>query len=685
MSLPSLAGKSLTLSLGVRLQKTLAALFPESDGLSFGSWCKRGKHQQVIGWGHKPRTEKAKQLADELGLAYLALEDGFYRSLRPGVLGEAPLSLVLDDLGIYYDASRSSRLEILLQEGGWQTPELLQRAETLIKIIRRHQISKYNHTRPLSHELPGKHSAKVLIVDQTYGDSSVTLGSANQATFKQMLDDAVAENPAADIIIKTHPDVIAGKKQGYFSTQDICSERVHLLGDAINPISLLEQVDRVYVVSSQLGFEALLCDKPVKCYGLPFYSGWGLTEDLQQNPRRTAKRSRAELFAAACILYPRYLNPDTGQLGEIEDLIDYFIRYKKLRDKLPGAEVVCGNFFWWKKRYLRRLLAPLGQRLSFTDSVDSGLKVDAGIVWGGRQKSAVTEYADQNNIPLISMEDGFIRSVGLGSDFALPLSLVLDKSGIYFDPQRPSDLEELLEKGGWSVEMLARAEDLRCMLLDGQISKYSVGNEQPLQLNATIGQRVILVPGQVEDDASIQLGCIDIKSNLGLLQEVKACCPDAYIVYKPHPDVVSGNRIGMIREDDALVYCHQVVSDLSMPACLSACDEVHTLTSLTGFEALLHGKQVATYGLPFYAGWGLTRDRHQCSRRTRKLSLEELIVGTLIEYPFYIDPQNKRLISVERAVALLRQQKLLRPAKISSRRAQKLLRAVRGLLQWNLC
>ena len=57
-----------------------------------------------------------------------------------------------------------------------------------------------------------------------------------------------------------------------------------------------------------------------------------------------------------------------------------------------------------------------------------------------------------------------------------------------------------------------------------------------------IGEKVILVPGQVPSDASIRLGCQDIRTNSQLLKIVRRNNPDSYIVYKPHPDVVAGLR-----------------------------------------------------------------------------------------------------------------------------------------------
>jgi capsular polysaccharide export protein len=54
----------------------------------------------------------------------------------------------------------------------------------------------------------------------------------------------------------------------------------------------------------------------------------------------------------------------------------------------------------------------------------------------GREKWQA--QADAQRIPLWRMEDGFIRSSGLGSDLLAPLSLVLDKTGIYYDASRPA-------------------------------------------------------------------------------------------------------------------------------------------------------------------------------------------------------------------------------------------------------
>ncbi|MPQ72173.1 capsular polysaccharide biosynthesis protein, partial [Pseudomonas sp. MWU12-2323] len=134
-----------------------------------------------------------------------------------------------------------------------------------------------------------------------------------------------------------------------------------------------------------------------------------------------------------------------------------------------------------------------------------------------------------------------------------------------------------------------------------RISKYNVGGAFRLPETA-VSKRVLLVPGQVEDDASIRTGSPQIHSNLALLQAARLANPQAWIVYKPHPDVIAGNRKGAVPADALAALADQVAIDADIADCLRVSDEVHTMTSLAGFEALLQGKTVHCYGAPFYAG-----------------------------------------------------------------------------------
>jgi capsular polysaccharide export protein len=257
------------------------------------------------------------------------------------------------------------------------------------------------------------------------------------------------------------------------------------------------------------------------------------------------------------------------------------------------------------------------------------------VVWGSKEPEAIRHLSASQGIPLWRIEDGFLRSVGLGSDLEVPASLVVDKQGIYFDPAQPSDLETILQNHTFTDEELVRARSLRQAIVESGFSKYNVGQTQPLQPGARPGQRVILVPGQVEEDASIRLGCRDIRTNEQLLRAVRKSAPDAWIIYKPHPDILSRNRANATVSDNSEHY-QQLITDAGISQCLDGVDEVHTMTSLAGFEGLLRGKRVVTYGMPFYAGWGLTEDRYPIERRSRRLTLDELVTGCLLIYPRYM-------------------------------------------------
>ncbi len=619
----------------------------------------------VVGWGEKRSVCKAVAYADKYNKRYLRLEDGFLRSVGLGVEGDAPLSVVVDDLGIYYDATAPSRLEQILNneddgEDPLGDPELMGRAEKAIGAIINFELSKYNDS-PVgfSHTFRNPGIRKVLVVDQTIGDVSIEKGMADADTFQRMLEAALEENPAAEIIVKTHPDVLAGKKKGYL-TDLPNDERIRLLGENVAPLALLKHVDKVYTVTSQFGFEALLVNKPVTCFGVPFYAGWGLTDDRQTLSRRKTKRSLEQLFAAAYILYPRYIDPATGLSADIEHVIDHLARQRQMH-ALNSGPFYCFGFSLWKRNYVRAYLRSPGNRIRFVRTAKQAQKRGFDekskiVIWGARDRDDVTALSKQVGVPMWRMEDGFLRSIGLGSDLHAPASLVVDTTGIYFDPSAPSDLENILQNAVFSPQELHRARALTEQIVSMGVSKYNVDTAAALHLpDGGSAKTIILVPGQVENDASIRLGCLDIRTNLALLAEVRKENRSAFVVYKPHPDVVSGNRKGNLGFDREKQLCDLLVDDVSISSCLEKVDEVHTMTSLVGFEALLRGVGVTVYGRPFYAGFGLTEDRHRIGRRSRQLTLDELVAGTLVRYPRYFNEAKDFFTTPEDIVAELKQ------------------------------
>ena len=246
----------------------------------------------------------------------MALEDGLLRSVGLGEAGATSLSIVADDLGIYYDATRPSRLEQLIAEApGWMSPDLRTRARALIDRIVESGVSKTNMGGALDETLlkPGR---RILIVDQTQGDASIGFGLASSRSFIDMLDAARRDEPGAQLIVKRHPAVAAGRKQGCIPADRLGD--VTLIDADVRPADLLGHVDAVYTVTSGLGWEALLRGLPVRCFGAPFYSGWGLTTDAVDTGRRGQLREIESIAAAALIRYARYVDPVTGRACEAE-------------------------------------------------------------------------------------------------------------------------------------------------------------------------------------------------------------------------------------------------------------------------------------------------------------------------------------------------------------------------------
>ncbi|MEG3132035.1 capsular polysaccharide biosynthesis protein [Rouxiella sp. T17] len=607
---------------------------------------------QIAVWGYRPTGAKAVALAEKAGLPILRLEDGFIRSLGLGLSGCPPLSMVLDTQGMYYDASRPSTLEMLIHQREQNAP-LHDAARQAMQIIVAGDLSKYNQAPVCTLEQP--ENGAVLVVDQTFGDMAVVSGNAGAEQFDAMLKAALAENPQSEVWVKIHPDVLLGKKAGYLTKITELAKQypqIKLLVQDVSPQSLLRRVSRVYVVTSNYGFEALMAGKPVSVFGQPWYAGWGLTDDRHAlHEQLTARRGSASLedmFAAACLRYSRYINPANGKNGTLFDVLDWLLMQRQHHQQRAGR-LWSPGLTLWKRSILAPFVRTKSNRVNFKKRYGAET---ACVVWGIKGEKRWRAEAEKNQIPQWRMEDGFLRSAGLGSDLHPPLSLVLDKTGIYYDATRPSDLESLLTQSQLTAMQQQRAATLRQRLVASKVSKYNLGAAFVLPAEAA-GKKVILVPGQVEDDASILTGTVSIRTNGDLLRTVRERNPQAYIIYKPHPDVLVGNRLGDIPEQDVRRWADSQALDADIIQCIQAADELHTLTSLSGFEALLHGKKVVCYGLPFYAGWGLTQDEHTCSRRTRSLTLDDVVYQALIAYPSYIDPQSREPIMAEQAVELL--------------------------------
>ncbi|MHB8530044.1 MAG: capsular polysaccharide biosynthesis protein [Caulobacteraceae bacterium] len=613
-----------------------------------------GETDSVAGWGFNRTARYARFLADRLGKPYLALEDGFLRSVGLGGAGAPPMSLVVDDLGVCYDARSPSRLETILQQGDLDDPALAARGRSAIERIIAAGLSKTNAAPPFSWPGRARGRRRVLVVDQTAGDASIAGAMADQTSFTRMLEAALDEERGAQILVRRHPAVAAGLKRGCLP-RDLPAGVGTVDADA-RPADILAGVDSVYTVSSLLGFEALIRGLAVRCFGLPFWAGWGASSDELSTPRRARRLSAEQIFRAAYVLYPRYVDPLTGEACGIETAIERLIAFRAAADRQAGFTAAAG-FAPWKHGPARTLLYSPRGRVKFYPTVEGArAAAERGegrvVFWAGREKPTITAALAAAKAPVIRMEDGFLRSRGLGSDFHPAASSVLDDLGMYYDPTAPSRLERILETTDFAPALLVRAAALRERLVAGGLTKYNLA-KPAATLDWPADRRRLLVVGQVENDKSLEKGCEAIATNLALLEAARRDHPDAFIAFKPHPDVEAGNRPGAIAKSEAERLADALATEAGIAACLAVCDGLVTMTSLAGFEALLRGKPVITYGRPFYAGWGLTRDALAIDRRHRRLTLDELVAGTLILYPIYVDPMSGLPCEVEHLAEVL--------------------------------
>ena len=584
-------------------------------------------------WGMKKSGNKIRNKKTKLyNFVIVYLEDGFIHSFGTKKT-KIPLSICTDKHGIYYDyKSKSELFDYIKQE--LSKKELL-RSKNLISLWKDYGISKYNY----SNFLEPPNEPFVLLIDQTYGDLSIMYGGADIDSFRRMYDFAVNKWPNLTILIKLHPDVISKKKRGYLREYLHSKKNIKVISEHGQINKLIESCTALCVVTSQVGFEGLIYGKEVHVFGNPFYSGWGLTIDHSLSiDRKKNNASLEQLVFSSLVKYQTYLDPRNKKICEIEKIIFYLFKVRKNNNFFPN-NLYCLNLTPWKARQIKNFTKEIKDiRLYPFRKYNSGMK--NVLVWG-KEYNSNEQIAKTDHF--IRVEDGFIRSVGLGGDLFSPVSLLFDKKGIHYDFSKPSDLEELLQNRFVNNEELKRAKNLIREIKIKKISKYNLKFERNLTLYKKFHKnKTILVLGQVETDNSIVYGVPNNsikKTNYSLVCQVRKDFPNDYIIYKPHPDLEKGLRSRGLEENFIKNIADSIAYKIAIEELFEISDRVAVFTSLGGFEALLREIPVTCYGLPFYAGWGLTEDKflNKCiaERRTRNLSLEALVFIALIKYPHY--------------------------------------------------
>ncbi|MDZ7907264.1 MAG: capsular polysaccharide biosynthesis protein, partial [Gemmobacter sp.] len=205
---------------------------------------------------------------------------------------------------------------------------------------------------------------------------------------------------------------------------------------------MLEGAVAVYTVSSQLGFEAICAGHRPHVFGQPFYAGWGLTADQAPHPRRHRRLTRTQLFAAAMILAPVWYDPCRDRLCPFEQALDQMEAEVRAFRQDRAGHVAAGMRLWKRGPLADRCsaaVAPCSSAIRPKPPLRLAARTGRPLLLSGQgEPPGLTAPV------VLQVEDGFLRSRGLGAELVPPLSLVADDLGIYYDPTRESRLERLI-------------------------------------------------------------------------------------------------------------------------------------------------------------------------------------------------------------------------------------------------
>lgn len=300
------------------------------------------------------------------------------------------------------------------------------------------------------------------------------------------------------------------------------------------------------------------------------------------------------------------------------------------------------------------------------------LGMDAIAGWGHKPTaSRARQIARRKSLPYIAFEDGFLRSVFPGNG-EKPLSLVMDRTGIYYDATQPNDLEALVRRRADSLSATGRIRASMDRLRQSRLSKY---NTATLHTVEDLGLRTlrphdrVLVIDQTAGDASIAGARSSEQTFAAMLVAAVAENPGAELLVRVHPETVLGRKPGhfssaqidrLARMDPGVARARdagllRMTSEPVNPwALLEACSKVYCVSSQLGFEGLMAGCEVHCFGSAFYNGWGLAIDR-TCRPSTNRTParLEALFAAVYFDYMRYISYKRDCLIEFDEAVDIL--------------------------------
>jgi capsular polysaccharide export protein len=566
------------------------------------------------------------------------VEEAFLRARHPDDrLSGPPLGLLIDRQGAPCDAARPSDLETLLARHPLDDTALLDRARDAIARLRDAHLSEFADADP---DLAPPDPGFVLVLDQPRGDAAIRLGQANADSFAEMLTWARLDHPDATIVVTPHALTRRGETPGHFDPATL-PPGVVIEDRPVSPWRLFEHARAVYTVTARQGFEALLGGHRPVTFGVPFYAGWGLTDDRRPGPaRRNRRLSRAQLAAAALILHPVWYDPFRDRLCALEDALGTLeAQARAWREDRAGY--VAFRMRSGKRPYPTGFFGQHGGPIAHVDEIDSAAADGRPVqVWAQDETPALRAACETAARRLLRVSEGVLQVQGAKARRDAPLSFIQDDLGNPHDPRRESRLERLIaEAADLPAKRLDRAERLLAAIA-------RAGPKAARGARSGAERPVILVPGQADGDDAEPYAAGAVATDHELLRTARRLHPTGHIVYWPAPGAAGGTGPDLPADE--------VASGADPVALIARADRVVTISSPLGFQALLRDVPVTVLGAPFYAGWGLTTDLGAPpDRRHARPSRAALAHAALIACARYHDPVTDMPCPPEIAVARL--------------------------------
>ena len=290
-------------------------------------------------FGTPSTTEYINEILNA-NIPIISIEDTFLRSVFP--CRTKCDKKFKDSIGycinnyLYFESNELTTIKELLSKPYAKNEKEIIAGKNIINQIISNKISKYNCQNFIGNtNVRSMYTNNIIVIDQAFADQSIVNSNANVETFKQMLIAAVRENPKNKVCVKVHPESMTGGRAGFYTpelikeVEKLTNTKIYKLTEPINPIILLQNARKIYTCSSGLGFEALMCNKPVVCFGAPFYAGFGLTDDRNSNTKFIQKIPIEYMAYIVFEKFSFFRHPITNVKMTTLEAINYI---KQLRD-----------------------------------------------------------------------------------------------------------------------------------------------------------------------------------------------------------------------------------------------------------------------------------------------------------------------------------------------------------------